>query len=111
MPPADDLSPAERFAAHCRAGELAYQWDTAAAAAVFYPRLGPGLEWRVSAGAGTVYSVTWLHPRDDDAYNVALIDLDEGFRMMSRVEAETVEIGARVTVAFDADAVPYFVPA
>ena len=111
MTPASDLSPAARFAEHCRSGELAFQWDTAAATAVFYPRLGPGLEWRVSAGAGSVYSVTWLHPRDADAYNVALVDLDEGFRMMSRVDAETVGIGMRVQVAFDADAVPYFVPA
>ena len=111
MTPADELAPAARFAAHCRASELAYQWDTAAEVAVFYPRLGPGLEWRISAGAGTVYSVTWLHPPDGDAYNVALIDLNEGFRMMSRVEAETVEIGWRVQVAFDTDAVPFFVPA
>jgi hypothetical protein len=108
MTPADALSPAERFASHCRASELAYQWDAEAQAAVFYPRLGPGLEWRISAGSGTVYSVTWLHPRDAEPYNVALIDLDEGFRMMSRVEGDEVTIGQRVTVAFDPEAIPYF---
>jgi uncharacterized OB-fold protein len=35
-------------------------------------------------------------------YNVALVDLEEGFRMMSRVEgvpAEEVEVGMRVTFA------------
>ena len=40
------------------------------------------------------------HPRGhtrEGAYNLALIDLDEGPRMMSRVEGvETLPIGARV---------------
>ena len=104
------VSPRERFEDHCRRGELAYQWDPAADRAVFYPRSAPGLEWRVSAGEGAVYAVTWVHPRDADPYNVALIDLDEGFRMMSRVRAATVPVGMRVRVAFDDDAVPVFDP-
>src|SRR5688500_17484636 len=103
------VSPRERFEEHCRRGELAYQWDAAAGRAVFYPRNAPGLEWRVSAGAGAVYSLTWVHPRDGEPYNVALIDLDEGFRMMSRVRAEAVAIGARVQIAFE-DGVPVFDP-
>ena len=40
-----------------------------------------------------------MHSRNRDPRNVVLVDLDEGFRMMSRVEgvpAEEVEIGARV---------------
>jgi uncharacterized OB-fold protein len=40
-----------------------------------------------------------LHSRNRDPRNVVLVDLDEGFRMMSRVEglpAGEVEIGARV---------------
>jgi uncharacterized OB-fold protein len=43
-----------------------------------------------------------LHARGREPYNVALVDLDEGFRMMSRVEGlapEDVVIGARVRVA------------
>ena len=103
------MSPRQRFLEHAARGELAYQWDTAAQAAVFYPRTGPGLEWRVAAGTGVVHSVTWVHPRDAEPYNVALIDLDEGFRMMSRVRADAVAIGDRVRVAFE-DEVAVFDP-
>jgi hypothetical protein len=111
------MSPAERFAEGCRAGRLDFQWDPEAGAPVWYPRLaGPGtgcteLEWRTSAGLGTVYSTTWVHRRGEEPANVALVDVDEGFRMTSRVEAARVEIGMRVRVTFDADAIPYFVAA
>jgi uncharacterized protein len=98
-------SPFTVYQAHLDRGELAYQWSPAANRAVFYPRVicpytgSDRLEWRVSAGLGTVYATTVTHPRDGAAYNVALIDLDEGFRLMSRVEdiaAEGVRIGMRV---------------
>ena len=110
------LSPAERFAEGCRAGRLDYQWDPVAGRAVFYPRVvAPGsgttaLEWRTSAGLGTVYSTTTIHARGEAPRNVALIDLDEGFRMMSRVrglEPDAVRIGLRVQVVFE-DGVPVF---
>ena len=55
-----------------------------------------------------------LRRRDEDPANLALVDLDEGFRMMSRVEGvapEDVAIGMRVRVRFDDDAVPVFEPA
>ncbi len=111
-----DESPAARFAAGCRAGRLDYQWDPVAGRAVFYPRVvAPGsgatdLEWRTSTGLGTVYSATTVHVRGEAPRNVALIDLDEGFRMMSRVAGvgpDEVRIGMRVRVAF-ADGVPVF---
>lgn len=100
------VSPRETFEEHCRNGELAYQWD--GAAAVFPPRARPGLRWRVSAGAGAVHAITWVHPRDGEAYNVALVELDEGFRMMSTVRGGAA-IGDRVRVAFE-DGVPVFDP-
>jgi uncharacterized OB-fold protein len=46
-----------------------------------------------------VYAATGVYRRDGEPYNVALVDLEEGFRMMSRVEgipAEEVSIGLRV---------------
>ena len=98
-------SPLARYREHLERGELAYQLDAALGAPVFYPRLvAPhsgtrDLEWRVSAGLGAVHATTVNHPRDAPAYNVALIDLDEGFRMMSRVEdiaPELVKVGMRV---------------
>jgi uncharacterized OB-fold protein len=93
---------------HLKNGELAYQYSIAADRAVFYPRLvcpftgDERLEWRVSAGLGAVYSTTTVHPRDGEPYNVALVDVDEGFRLMTRVEAisaDDVKIGLRVKFA------------
>ena len=99
-------SPLAVYQAHLEKGELAYQWSPEARKAVFYPRVicpftgSDRLEWRVSAGLGTVYATTVVHPaREGAPYNVALIDCDEGFRLMSRVEdlpPEAVRIGMRV---------------
>ncbi len=104
---------AATFAAHCRAGELAHQVD-GEGRAVWPPRVG--LEWRVGSGAGTVHATTTVRPRDGEPYDVSLIELDEGHRMMSRVEGvppDEVRIGMRVRVRFaDGDPpVPVFVPA
>jgi uncharacterized OB-fold protein len=98
-----DESPRAHFEAGCARGVLLYQWDPAAGRAVFYPRVLPGLQWRESAGAGTVYAATTIRPRGGEPRGIALIDLDEGFRMMSRVEGvapQAVRIGLRVRVAW-----------
>ena len=100
-------SPADVYAEHCDRGQLAYQVD-ADGHAVFYPRVGP-YEWRVSAGLGTVYATTTVRRRGEEPHDVSLIDLDEGFRMMSAVRGGG-RIGMRVRVAFD-DGVPVFEPA
>jgi hypothetical protein len=118
-----EQSPREHWLEACRRGQLAYQVD-ANGRAVFHPRVvAPGgggpLEWRVSRGRGTVYAATTVHPRGGETYNVSLVDLDEGFRMMSRVEGvapEEVRIGMTVQVHFveqaDGEALlPVFVPA
>ena len=98
-------SPLAIYQAHLERGELAFQWSPEANKAVFYPRVicpfsgSDRLEWRVSAGLGTVHATTVTHPREGAPYNVALIDCDEGFRLMSRVEdiaPEAVRIGMRV---------------
>jgi uncharacterized OB-fold protein len=69
---------------------------------VFYPRVAvPGsgetdLEWVEAAGTGRIYAITVNRSRNA-SHNVALIDLDEGVRMMSRIEGrETAPIGSRV---------------
>lgn len=100
-------SPVVTFAAHCARGELAYTVD-AEGAAVWPPRVG--LDWKLSAGAGTVYATTMIRPRGEEPRNVALIALDEGYRMMARVEAgkQVVVIGMRVSVRFDDDGVAVF---
>ncbi|MEV6110757.1 OB-fold domain-containing protein [Streptomyces sp. NPDC051940] len=101
-------APALGYAEGLAAGELRFQHCTGCERAVFYPRVlcphcgAEELTWRTSAGLGTVYAATAVHARGREPYNVSLVDLDEGFRMMSRVEgvtAEGVAIGARVRVA------------
>ena len=102
MPPE---SPLATYLAHLERGELAYQFSPSAGGAVFYPRvIAPktgkaDLEWRISKGLGWVHATTVVHPQKGEPYNVALIDIDEGFRMMSRVEdipPAQVHIGMRV---------------
>ncbi len=87
-----------------RDGHLMYQYDEVAGAAVFYPReVGPSgradvMVGRRSSGAGTVYSWTVLHGREGTR-NIVLVDLDEGFRMMSTVVGDgavALRIGQRV---------------
>ena len=103
--PNDVTSPYATYVSHLEKGELAYQFSPAANRAVFYPRVlcpftgSDKLEWRVSKGAGTVYATTVVHPAEGAPYNVALIDCDEGFRLMTRVEdidPMQVRIGQRV---------------
>lgn len=75
----------------------------------FYPRVicpncgSDALEWAAPSGNGIVYSTTVVRRSDGD-YNVCLVDLDEGPRMMSRVvgvSPEQVHIGMRVTAQIE----------
>jgi uncharacterized OB-fold protein len=118
-------SPLKTYITHLERGELAYQFSPSSGAAVFYPRViapktgAADLEWRISQGLGTVHATTVVHPQQGEPYNVALIDIDEGFRMMSRVEdiaPSSVRIGMRVKFrvhAAEGDEPPYpvFTPA
>lgn len=73
---------------------------------IFHPRVAEpvtgatDLEWVPASGVGVVYSTSIVRRKDPaDDYNVALIDLVEGPRMMSRVEGiapEAVAIGMAV---------------
>ena len=122
--PAAEKSPNKVYLEHLERGELAYQFSPEAGKAVFFPRVlcpftgSSKLEWRVSKWLGTVYATTVVHPGEGTPYNVALIDCDEGFRMMSRVEdiaPDKVRIGQRVRLrvqarAGDEDPMPLFVP-
>lgn len=82
----------------------------------FYPRAictscnGSHISWQALVGTGQIYSYTVVHrapsPRFSDAapYVVALIELDEGVRMLSNVVEATLEslrIGLRVKVVFE----------
>jgi len=120
----DATSPYATYRSHLEKGELAYQFSPAANRAVFFPRLvcpytgSENLEWRVSKGRGAVYATTIVHPAEGLPFNVALIDCDEGFRLMSRVEdvaPDAVKIGMRVKFRVhkpggENDPIPVFTP-
>lgn len=112
----------------CQKGELRIQRCRSCSAYVFYPRsacpscMGFDLEWVQARGTGTVFSFTVQHREapgfeGQAPYVLAIIELDEGVRMMSRVVADpdAVRVGMPVRVQFAAIAedfrVPVFVPA
>lgn len=93
----------------------------------FYPRAicpychSDNLKFDTVSGRGVVHTFTIARRpagpafADDVPYVVALIELEEGPRMMSRIQTddpETVQIGARVEVTFvkatDEITFPYF---
>lgn len=102
--------PEAQFRAFLAEGRLMLQRSRTTGRYVFFPRIAvPGsgerdLEWVEASGLGTVYAttVTRQRPNPDGSsadYNIVLIDLDEGVRMMSRVEGippTEVRIGMRV---------------
>ena len=103
-------SPLATYIEHLKRGELGYQFSPSSNEAVFYPRV-------IAPKTGAATTVT--HPQKGDPYNVCLVDMDEGFRLMSRVEdidPMAVKIGMRVkfrvfTPEGDEDPYPVFTPA
>jgi hypothetical protein len=101
------LGPEAQFRAFLDQGKFMIQRSKSTGTYVFYPRVSaPGtgesdLEWVEVGGDGVVYSTTVVHNRPEKGgdYNIALIDLAEGPRMMSRVvgvEPAAVRIGMKV---------------
>lgn len=101
------LSAQTHYQAELDAGRFCLQQCPQCARHVFIPReLCPHcgaspLRWVRASGQGTVYSTSTIARKADAGgpHNVALIDLDEGVRMMGRVEGiapEAVRIGQRV---------------
>jgi uncharacterized OB-fold protein len=67
-----------------------------------------------SAPTGVVYATTVVHRRGEDPYNVCLVDLDEGVRVMGRVEGlepTAVTIGLRVQARTGDDGITVYDPA
>ena len=105
MPEEDARAPAEVYRSYLKEGRLGFQRCRGCRSVSFYPRVlcpvcgSTSLAWETSGGRGTVYATTAVYHRNRDPHNVALVDLDEGFSMMSRIErvpAGEVEIGKRV---------------
>ena len=100
----------------CNEGRLIYQSCRSCGHTQFYPRAicvnceGRDLDWLDATPAGTVHTFTVVHRaptpafREDAPYVLALIDLDDGFRMMMNVvdcDPEAVEIGMAVRIVFE----------
>jgi uncharacterized OB-fold protein len=117
----------EPFWAATREHRLVYQVCPGCGEIVFHPRahctgcLSGELEWRESAGRGTVYTFTVIRQhaqpyfRQRTPYVVAFIDLDEGFRMLAEIEADpaAVRVAQRVALAWEDHAevsIPLFRP-
>jgi len=89
----DVTHPDAEFRAFLAQGRFMIQRSKGSGAHVFYPRaVAPGtgardLEWIQASGRGVVYSTTVVRKKPPEpSYNVVLVDLAEGPRMMSRVE-------------------------
>jgi uncharacterized OB-fold protein len=110
MNPEAGEPPAMVYRRYLESGVLGFQRCAGCGAAVFYPRVlcpvcgGADLTWETSSGRGVVYATTAVYRRDGDPYNVVLVDLEDGFRMMSRVDGvppERVGVGTRVMLRLE----------
>jgi uncharacterized OB-fold protein len=113
------LRPDADFQDFLKQGQFMLQRSRSSQRCFFYPRVlepqtgNTDLEWVQASGLGTVYSATVIRPKPPaQPYNVALVDLDEGPRMMSRVEgipADQVTIGLRVKARIVEEVDQFFV--
>lgn len=102
----NELHPEREYLQFLAEGRFMIQRCRTSGKHIFYPRVAEprtgstDLEWVEPSGLGTVYSTTVVRMKPPaPSYNVALIDLAEGVRMMSRVEGvapEAVRIGMQV---------------
>lgn len=107
----DETGPEAHWRAALAEGRFLLQRSPADGRHFYPPRViaptpgGDALEWVEASGRGTVHSVTMISPKPPaQAYNVVLVDLEEGPRMMSRVEglpAAEVTIGMAVQARID----------
>lgn len=99
----------------CAAGELRYQSCTACGCVQMIPRAlceqcqCTELSWKVSARLGTVLSFTTVHRAPLAAfksmvpYMIAIVDVDEGFRLMANALPQAMQgltCGTRVRIGF-----------
>lgn len=110
----NDIQPERQYREFLAQGRFMIQRAAGSGRYLFYPRVAEPLtgdtrlEWVEASGRGTVYSSTVVRKKPPEpSYNVALIDLAEGPRMMSRVigvDPERVHIGLAVKAKIIDDA-------
>jgi len=101
----------------CKRGVFLLQYCEACQRYQFYPRLycmhcgADSLRWEQASGRGVIYSYTVIHQNkspefvNDMPYNVAVIQLEEGPRLMSNIvdaAPGALRVDLPVTVVFDA---------
>ncbi len=100
----------------CQQGKLLLQYCTECHRHQFYPRLycmqcgSNALRWIEASGHGVIYSYTIIHQNkspefvNDTPYNVAIVQLQEGPRLLSNVvdiDPGELRVDLPVTVLFD----------
>ena len=118
----------EEFWEGTKQGKLLIQTCKDCKTKIFYPRKycpdcwSPNLEYVEGSGKATVYTFTttygMVEPRfwSDLPYTLALVDLEEGIRMMTRIvdcQPQDLRIGMKVEVVFEEVEefwLPYFRP-
>jgi uncharacterized OB-fold protein len=110
-PPFDDPTTAPFWEAALD-GRLVVQRCNACGASQLYPRPfclacdATDLGWADAAGIGTVYSITVnrlaVQPNLEPPYEVALVDLDEGPRVMTGTHGDGLAIDDRVRLEWRA---------
>ncbi len=113
-PPVTDLT--EPFWDATREQRLLLPWCRSCEQPFWFPRetcprdLSPHLDWREAGGGGTVYAASVMPKPGNPAmagrepYAVALVELDEGVRLMSNVvtaDPSAVAVGDRVTLTWE----------
>lgn len=100
------------FHAALNEGRFVLQQSQSTGQFVFPPRVAaPGtgaddLEWREVSGRGTIHALTIIarKPERGGDYNIAIIELEEGPRMMSRVvgvDPASLRIGMAVSASVE----------
>lgn len=111
----------------CARNELLFQRCRSCGRALFNPTpvcrycTSTDLAWEASAGRGKVYSwtVAWRpqHPSFTVPYAAAIVDMDEGYQMLSNIvdcDVDALRVGMEVSVVFHpvgaGVVLPYFRP-
>jgi uncharacterized OB-fold protein len=121
--PVPSVHPGAEYAAFLTEGRFMLQRVISTGETVFFPRVAqPGtgrcdLEWVEAAGTGALYSFTVIRNKPPAAdYVIALVDLAEGVRMMTRIvdcDPATLSIGMPLRARMgeiDGSAVVVFAP-
>jgi uncharacterized protein len=111
----DQPGPIAQFLKFLAEGKFRLQRSRTSGQYFYYPRAfaagldSEDIEWIDVSGKGRVYSTTVVRRPEKHGgdFNMALVELDEGPRMLTRVQgiaADAVEIGMRVMARIEAPA-------